>query len=909
MRNIFILTLICAASLLCAAPLRLAENGKTAYKIVVPAKVTAVDQFAAKELQYFLKQITGADFAIVNSAKTPAIYIGDAKGKSLSDQENVIETRGRNLHLYGGGLRGSLWAVYELIENQFGCMFFNAHGEVFIPQQKTLTLKEMNKKTRYAFPVRSIMNWFYVDKETMTLSLYRNRQNVLLHGINHPRYPGKNPGIVTRFETFVGEHSFSMLIPSGLKKQSSWISHNAALPFLRNKQYFKEHPEYFSLDANGKRVPHWHLCLSNPALRKELTENAVMFYEAEKKRTGVDAYIQISANDIATRLCYCKNCVALEEKYGTKGGPLYDFTIEIARKYPNIPFRTTAYQRSLTQTPPTCKINWPQNLQLIFAPINGDYARSWEESKTDPTDYKNFTDWTKITRRIIVWHYPCPYNRDRDKFFIETPNFMLDRVAGDIRLMAKEKIEGSYFEHDSGGIQYGTNFSELQAYVMLKLFQDPALDADKLADKYIAAYYGPAAKAVKKYHDGLAAAMRDFVKRGGKWNYRSMDSDFLNKTNLLAWDKAMDEAEKAATGIYVFRVKLLRLGLDSTIVTKLDDNTPLRLKRMRSTLTELKKTRKVNVNWKGFEVWSKSMSSRGKILPLPKEFASIKKTIVMETPEKGKTVVHCDGANLNRAFKEDFTPGKKFNMGLYDRQAKKQLAVRSFDYSDVKQGSFNWYLLNKTPKSISKETVLNGGSWWLNFNVGSRCILLDDSSTMKQKWYFFVSLKADKETLYCDRILIVPAENLAGNLKKDLVKADLPAELAGAENVIIFNPAGKYAIKDATSVSGVAIPENWDGKSVFNMGLYARVRKKYGYTRRLAANEVPADGKYHMVCLNKVPTALESEDTLFGGRWILIFRVGDKAVKGAKYQIWLSLKRENGRLLCARVYLAEKAAK
>ena len=83
MRNIFILTLICAASLLCAAPLRLAENGKTAYKIVVPAKATAVDQFAAKELQYFLKQITGADFAIVNSAKTPAIYIGDAKGKSL----------------------------------------------------------------------------------------------------------------------------------------------------------------------------------------------------------------------------------------------------------------------------------------------------------------------------------------------------------------------------------------------------------------------------------------------------------------------------------------------------------------------------------------------------------------------------------------------------------------------------------------------------------------------------------------------------------------------------------------------------------------------------------------------------------------------------------------------------------
>ena len=245
-------------------------------------------------------------------------------------------------------------------------------------------------------------------------------------------------------------------------------------------------------------------------------------------------------------------------------------------------------------------------------------------------------------------------------------------------------------------------------------------------------------------------------------------------------------------------------------------------------------------------------------------------------------------------------------MGLYDRQAKRQLVSRAFNYGDVKQGSFNWYLLSKTPRTITRDTILNGGSWWLNFNVGTRCILLDDTSTMKQKWYFFVSLKGDKETLYCDRILIVPAENLPANLKKDLVKAELPAEFAGAKNVIIFNPAGKYAVKDSSSVSGVAIPENWDGKGIFNLGIYGRVRKKYGYTRRLAASEVPVDGKYHLICLNKTPSSLEADDTLFGGRWVLLFRVGDKAVKGAKYQIWLSLKRDNSKVLCSRVYLVER---
>ena len=903
MRHLFIFTLICTAALLSGASLKLAENGKTAYRIVVPEKASAVDKFAARELQFFLKKITSADFEITHAVQTPAIYIGDARGKKLQDQENIIETRGKNLHLYGGGLHGTLWAVYELIENQFGCIFFNAHGELYIPQQKTLLLKEMKKRTLYAFPSRAIMNWFYVDKETMSLSLYRNRQNILLHGINQPRYPGKNPGIVTRFETFVGEHSFSMLIPSGLKKQSSWISHNAALPFLKNKQYFKEHPEYFSLDNKGKRVPNWHLCLSNPALRKELTKNAVLFYEAEKKRTGISAVIQISANDIATRLCYCENCVALEKKYGTKGGPLYDFTIEIARKYPHIPFRTTAYQRTLTQTPPGIKLNWPKNLQLIFAPINGDYARSWEENKKDPTDYNDFVKWTKITRNILVWHYPCPYNRDREKFFIETPNFILDRMAADIRLMAKEKIEGSYFEHDSGGIKYGTNFSELQAYVMLKLFQDPNLNADQLADKYIFAYYGPAAQAVKKYHDGLAAAMRDFVKRNGRWNYRTMDSDFLNAKNLLAWDKILDEAEKAVQGIYAFRVRQLRLGLDSTIVSKLDNKSALRMERMKKTLSEIAQKRKVTVDWKGFETWRTNMASRGKVLPLPPELAALKNTILMETPERGKTVVRHTGANLNRAFKETFSKNGSFFINLYDKQAKKQFTARGLGMGDIKPGSFNWYLVNKKPLAITRDTIFTGGSWWMNFNVGQRCILLDDTSTMKQKWYFFISLKREKDLIFCDRVLIVPAEKLPSALRKDLVSVQLPKELQGARNVIVINPAGKAAVKEDDAPAGKAIPEKWDGKKHFVLGIYNRISKKYGYTRRLKADEVPADGKYHTICLDKKPGILPRDATLFGGSWVLLFRIGEKADSNTAYQVWLSLKRENGRLLCGQVFL------
>ena len=130
MRFAFVLVLAATGLALAAAPLKLAENGKTGYKIVVPDSSSAVDKFAAKELQFFLKKITSADFPVVTEGSSPAIYIAGAEGKALPDQENVIETRGKDLHLYGGGLHGALWAVYELLENELGCIFFNAHGDL-----------------------------------------------------------------------------------------------------------------------------------------------------------------------------------------------------------------------------------------------------------------------------------------------------------------------------------------------------------------------------------------------------------------------------------------------------------------------------------------------------------------------------------------------------------------------------------------------------------------------------------------------------------------------------------------------------------------------------------------------------------------------------------------------------------
>ena len=62
-----------------AEPLTLAENGKTAYKIVLPDQPKGFDRMAADDLKNYLGKMTGADFQIVPESQASGrdlIYVG-----------------------------------------------------------------------------------------------------------------------------------------------------------------------------------------------------------------------------------------------------------------------------------------------------------------------------------------------------------------------------------------------------------------------------------------------------------------------------------------------------------------------------------------------------------------------------------------------------------------------------------------------------------------------------------------------------------------------------------------------------------------------------------------------------------------------------------------------------------------
>ena len=106
------------------------------------------------------------------------------------------------------------------------------------------------------------------------------------------------------------------------------------------------------------------------------------------------------------------------------------------------------------------------------------------------------------------------------------------------------------------------------------------------------------------------------------WIYRTMDASYLTQQNLLAWDNLLDQAEKSADLEYAFRVRLLRMGLDSTIVWKLNHNAPFRIERISKTLKELEQKRAVKVAWKHFHSWRENMKNRQSEKPLPAEISA-----------------------------------------------------------------------------------------------------------------------------------------------------------------------------------------------------------------------------------------------------------------------------------------------
>src|SRR5574340_408162 len=228
-----------------AAELVLADNGASAYQIVVSDTAPPSTKYAAEELQRFLAEITGVKLPIVSDQQAIGpreIVVGNSVRlkqfetridfPALGREGYVLRNVRQHLVIVGGEPRGTLYGVYGLLEDHLGCRWFTPKVSR-IPKQPRLVLGELNEQRVPVLEYREPFTNDCFDGDWCA----RNRVNS-----NSGRLEAKHGGKV-QFGSGFFVHTFNRLVPP--------------------EKYFDEHPEYCSL-IKGKRLKDQsQLCWTN----------------------------------------------------------------------------------------------------------------------------------------------------------------------------------------------------------------------------------------------------------------------------------------------------------------------------------------------------------------------------------------------------------------------------------------------------------------------------------------------------------------------------------------------------------------------------------------------------------------------------------------------------------------------
>lgn len=563
--TLLIITMLLLTHALHGADIALSTAGKTEFRIVKPEAASPVADYAVTKLSEYLKQMTGAEFPIVEANKVtgggPCLYVGvsaSVKEKlggdpltALKDQEHVSQSKAGDIFLYGKGVHGNLSAVMEFLENSLGWRWYSVFEKPVIPTAPTVLLKPFERKRGFSFRSREVgligdPHFYYQNGMNMASEKWGSR-------------PEASFATYLRNDKFV--HSSFAYIPP-----TPDTVYSKSFPWMERRDYFVTNPEFFSMHANGRRTTGLQLCFSNPALRQELTRNILKHIAIAP---GNDI-ITVDAADNADAFCYCPDCKALEKKYQSPGGPIYDYLIELCglmqKQHPGKFVKTLAYRRSQTQKPPTLPAGGklPENLIISFAPIEDCFFADWHhpDARVQET-YGDIQAWGRITSHLWAWLYPNPWGSGA-----MLPVGNLRRNINQMRLMHKAGVEGVFTDHRGANDRSG--LSELQSFLIRKLMQDVNCDTDALIREFTDHQYGPAAELARLYLEELEQgreAMRELpraVTFTAGPHFEDRIFPYLTVENIQRWQRRFDEMEtqSAATPEALVNVRLLRRELD-----------------------------------------------------------------------------------------------------------------------------------------------------------------------------------------------------------------------------------------------------------------------------------------------------------------------------------------------------------
>ena len=313
--------LFSALMFLAANAVEITRDGKAVADIAIPEKAVTSVQFAAEELQKFIKLMSGAKLEIVKENAQRKfknrIYIG-CKAAPESKKvfhwrckadENNLYLHGNDKEIYSTGVSmyekirewsvescGSLLAVYQFADLELGIRFIRPGDDgIAFTEKKTISVKSFDREKHPRLeaaamsidrPIRHMGGWkdfVFAEKFVVECRLWMLRN-----------------GMVDTYWFPDAGHSFT----------GYW------------SKFGKSHPGYFARLVDGTRRPltgdnngrHIAMCLSNGDLQDRLVSD----WARKKSRwnSGYWNYISACQND-SPEMCVCEKC-------SSWNGPLFD---------------------------------------------------------------------------------------------------------------------------------------------------------------------------------------------------------------------------------------------------------------------------------------------------------------------------------------------------------------------------------------------------------------------------------------------------------------------------------------------------------------------------------------------------------------------------------------------------------
>ena len=289
--------------------------------------------------------------------------------------------------------------------------------------------------------------------------------------------------------------------------------------------YFKDHPEYYALNKDGKRYANpdlacVQLCWSNPEVQRIATESMLRWIELCPE-TKIFGMLQGDGAD-PSALCQCDKCRDFGASVTDRQLRFVNIVAKaVGEKYPDKLIATWAY--TLTLNAPVNLVPEP-NVPVIIAVCdlpwgkNGGFIETRIDAPSCAKGVRILSDWLRTGIPLgTCLYFPSTYEA------VNKMRYFAERGATNFFFCFEINWTSNYWLKDN-----------LSAYIMRKLSWDLGADVEAYIDRYMAFYYGPAAPAMRQYFNLVEAKKLACAKGVGQGDLGFDNIPFVVDNETLA---------------------------------------------------------------------------------------------------------------------------------------------------------------------------------------------------------------------------------------------------------------------------------------------------------------------------------------------------------------------------------------